>query len=498
VSGADLARQMRRRLAGIAILANGGGALVVFLFLLVVPATDDPGTAADLTLVGGIVGGVYTALGLAAGISIGLRRYGWLGDWLESDRPAGDREREAVLEQPRYFARLSAQMWGGGALVLGAVLFPINAQGASVVAVTIVLGGLTTCATAYLMVERAFRPVTARALASGVPERPVAPGITARITMTWVLATGVPVLGAAVLAVSELAEKDLDRTLAAAATLCLAGLTLVVGLFAIVMAARSVADPVAAVRSALARVEAGDFGARIEVDDSSDLGLLEAGFNRMAGGLAERESLRDLFGRHVGRDVARAALEGGAELGGEERHAAALFVDLVGSVSLPARHTPAEVVALLNRFCAIVVDAVEARGGLVNKFQGDAVLCVFGAPVRRPDAAGDALAAARDMRARLARELPDLDMGIGVSAGTVVAGNVGSEQRYEYTVIGDPVNEAARLCELAKTRPERVLASEAVVREARHDESGHWELGDVVTLRGRDSETRLATPAAAG
>jgi adenylate cyclase len=280
--------------------------------------------------------------------------------------------------------------------------------------------------------------------------------------------------------------------------LFLAGLTVVVGLFAMVMAARSVADPIAALRAALARVEAGDFSARVEVDDSSEVGLLEAGFNRMAAGLAEREALRDLFGRHVGRDVARSALEGTAALGGEERHVAVLFVDLIGSTSLAAARPPSEVVGLLNRFFRIVVDVVESRGGLVNKFEGDAALCVFGAPMRRPCPEADALAAARHMSARLGTELPEADVGIGVSAGSVVAGNVGAEQRFEYTVIGDPVNEAARLCELAKSRPERVLASEAAVAGADAEEAGHWELGDAVTLRGRSSETRLATVAGSG
>jgi adenylate cyclase len=131
----------------------------------------------------------------------------------------------------------------------------------------------------------------------------------------------------------------------------------------------------------------------------------------------------------------------------------------------------------------------------VNKFEGDAALCVFGAPVASPDPAGEALAAAREMRGRLL-ELDAVDVGIGVSAGTAVAGNVGSERRYEYTVIGDPVNEAARLCELAKGRPERLLASEAAVRDAGDGEAAHWSVGEAVTLRGREAATRLATAAA--
>ena len=248
-------------------------------------------------------------------------------------------------------------------------------------------------------------------------------------------------------------------------------------------------------RDALARVEEGDFDARVPVDDASEIGLLEAGFNRMAAGLRERERLRDLFGRHVGEDVARAALEGDVRLGGEEREIAALFVDLVGSTTLAARRPPTEVVELLNRFFRAVVETVEARGGFVNKFEGDAALCVFGAPVARENPAADALAAARTLSARLRRELPDVDFGIGVSAGVAVAGNVGAEHRYEYTVIGDPVNEAARLCEMAKQRPERLLASGAAVERAGGEEAGRWSLGEPIVLRGRDEATRLATVA---
>jgi len=242
-------------------------------------------------------------------------------------------------------------------------------------------------------------------------------------------------------------------------------------------------------------VERGEFDARVNVDDSSEVGRLQAGFNRMAAGLAERERVRDLFGRHVGHEVAQAALDGELRLGGEEREIAVLFVDVIGSTTMAANRPPTTVVALLNAFFHVVVETVEQHGGWVNKFEGDAALCVFGAPTPRDDPAGDALAAARQLRARLAAEVQELDAGIGVSAGTAVAGNVGAEQRFEYTVIGDPVNEAARLCELAKKRPERILASDAALARSCDAERGRWALGEEVELRGRVAATRLATPA---
>jgi adenylate cyclase len=171
-----------------------------------------------------------------------------------------------------------------------------------------------------------------------------------------------------------------------------------------------------------------------------------------------------------------------------------LFVDLVGSTELAHERPPGEVVELLNDFFCVVVDVVDAEGGSVNKFVGDAALCVFGAPLPHDDAAGAALRAARALRDRLAAEVPHVDAGIGVSAGTAVAGNIGAQQRYEYTVIGDPVNEASRLTELAKQHDERVLASDAVLARAGDGEAGRWEPCGAETLRGRNAPTRLAAP----
>src|SRR5262249_17507855 len=150
-------------------------------------------------------------------------------------------------------------------------------------------------------------------------------------------------------------------------------------------------------------------------------------------------------------------LSKGAALGGKLHQASVLFVDVVGSTGLAQRIDPRTVVALLNRVFDAVVETVTAEGGWVNKFEGDAALCIFGPPAGLVEHATAALRAACTLRARLSSIAIDrdrsIDAGIGVATGTVVAGNVGAEQRYEYTVIGDPVNEAARLTELAKTHP---------------------------------------------
>jgi adenylate cyclase len=242
-------------------------------------------------------------------------------------------------------------------------------------------------------------------------------------------------------------------------------------------------------------VEEGELEVRVPVDDAGEIGVLQGGFNRMALGLSERERLRDLFGRHVGEDVARQAFESqDIELGGETRDAAVLFVDVIGSTTLAATHDPAEVVERLNAFFAIVVDTVSSHGGWVNKFEGDAALCVFGAPTPHPDPAGSALASGRALRFRLA-ELKGIDAAIGISAGEVVAGNVGAAERFEYTVIGDPVNEAARLTELAKNTEAKLLASDAALARARAGERDRWRIGREESLRGRTSRTRVAEPA---
>jgi adenylate cyclase len=492
---AELGARVRGRLLRAILLTTALGAVLVFAFAgFLLPASIPKSDSARLRTVGAIVGAVYLPAAILVGNWWARRATESTWDWLEAGRAPNPDQRDRALRTPLLLTAIAATFWALAALVFGLIQLDYSFKLGVTVFDSVLLGGVTTCALGYLLTESIWRPVVARALAGDPPSRPVTPGIRARLTMAWALATGVPLIGIFAVASSGLLGADIGR-LSLWATMFLAVMAICSGILATRLVARSVADPIASVRSALARVEQGELQTGVSVYDGSEIGLLQAGFNRMADGLRERERLREIFGRHVGREVARVAVEGEVELGGEEREVAALFVDLVGSTALANRLDPGEVVDLLNSFFAIVVATVEEHGGWVNKFEGDAALCVFGAPVTRTDPAGDALCAARNLRDRLRRDLPVLDAGIGVSAGRAVAGNIGAEERYEYTVIGDPVNEAARLCELAKQKPERLLASEAAVELVAGPEVTQWTLGEDIVLRGRNAATKLATAA---
>ena len=416
--------------------------------------------------------------------------------WLAEDREPSEQEHRLTLGLPMFTAVLTATGWAVGGLLSFALNLDHSLGAAAVIGAAVWMGGETTSALAFLMSERILRPVTAVALAAHQPQGSVAPGVRERLLAAWSLGTAAPMMSVLVVGIVGITKPGVDSEAVAAACVYLGGVALAIGLLMTVISAKAIADPLNSVRSAVERVAAGDLEARVAIDDASEVGLLQAGFNRMAEGLRERERIRDIFGRQVGHDVARAALRERPRLGGEEREIGAVFVDLTGSTSLALAMPPTEVVRLLNRFFRVVIEEVESEDGFVNKFEGDAALCVFGAPVAGEDPAGRALCAARRIADRLDREVPEVGYGIGVSAGKAVAGNVGSEHRFEYTVIGDPVNEAARLSELAKERDERVIASDAALGRAKSDEREEWEQGERTVLRGRLEATILASPRA--
>jgi adenylate cyclase len=493
--GADLARRTQLRIGISVLIANVLGAAVVFAIgVWALPSSTGDAVESEVRLTNLVAIVAFFAVVSPIAMTVGRRRLRRASDWLLEDRSPTEEERRAALRAPRRIVLLTALLWLLATAVFGILNATYSLESGQRVAISVLLGGMTTCSFVYLLAERQLRPVAARALAAGVGGSRLGPGVKTRALLTWVLGTGVPIVGLGMIALSALVEDDFTRDELAIAVLALCGVAIVIGLYSILLSARAVADPVITLRKGVEKVQGGDLETEVVVYDGSEIGQLQAGFNRMVAGLRERERLQDLFGRHVGEDVARVALEKEVELGGEVREVAVLFADVVGSTALASERPPEEVVDLLNAFFALVVDVVDEHGGWVNKFEGDAALAVFGAPVEVDDAASRALAAARELAERLPREVEGLEAGIGVSAGEAVAGNVGEEKRFEYTVIGDPVNEAARLTELAKEREGKPLASGAILERASAQERERWELDGTVRLRGRSAETRVAVP----
>jgi adenylate cyclase len=474
------------------VVSNLVGATVVFVIAGLVrpspPEVENPGAQLLLNLA--ILGG-YLLLAMCIGTIWSVRQLIPVLTWLLPERDPDERQQRYALRYPLTQAKVFATFWGGAIPLFLVVNLFVSWRLALDVGLTVVLGGLSTIAVCYLIIERLWRPVSAAALRRGAPERPALPGVAPRSLLIWVLGTGVPVLGVLLVAVDPIGY---PRQRFALTVAILAGIALVVGLTAQIFSAKSISDPLAGVRTALAQVAEGDLDIEVRVYDGSEVGLLQSGVNRMAEGLREREKLRDLFGRQVGADVAAQALADKPRLGGESREAAVLFVDLIGSTGLAEERDPEEVVRMLNEFFGDVVSVVADHGGLVNKFEGDAALCIFGAPEPLPDAASACLCAAREMTRRMRRLPEPLAAGIGVSFGKAVAGWVGAESRYEYTVIGDPVNEAARLTDEAKSVDPQVLASERLVRSASSDEQECWERHKELRLRGRSEATVTYRP----
>jgi class 3 adenylate cyclase len=458
-----------------------GVATVISLLIGVDDGSGDAGRVPVLLTAAG-----YLVVAFPAGTLIGLRSQRVTNRWLMAGRRPTSDEAAHALRLPVEIAVIAGVIWLLAAVLVGvvsAVVFPDPLVGLRIGIATL-LGGMATAGVTYLLVARAARAVTAVALAAHPPAGALTLGVRPRLLLTWGLTSAVPMLGVVLLFLDPSNPGGPGE----GAVVFLVVVALLVGGMATLLVARAVGQPLRDLRQAVSQVGRGDYAVSVVVDDAGEIGLLQEGVNTMAAGLAERERLRDLFGRHVGTTVADRALATGVSLGGEERIVAALFVDIAGSTSLVRRTGPEEMVGLLNRFFEIVVETIEADGGLVNKFEGDAALCVFGAPTDHPDPAGAALRAARRI-CDAVRAAGEVDVGVGVACGRVWAGQVGAASRLEYTVIGDPVNEAARLTELAKEHPGRAVASEPTVQAADPGEREHWVRDGEVELRGRDEPT---------
>ena len=242
---------------------------------------------------------------------------------------------------------------------------------------------------------------------------------------------------------------------------------LVISLIAVVLLARSITNPLTKLAFLVKKIEQGDYNITVPIKAKDELGQLADSVNSMATGLAEKEKVRDLLGKVVSRQIADELIRNPVELGGEERVVTVLFVDIKGFTAFCEGRGPQEVLHVLNRYLSHVTNIIEAHQGVVDKFNGDAVMALFGAPIAHVDDARFALEAALEIRqtlGQLAQEdsgMPVMEAGIGVHTGLVVAGNLGSSSRLNYSVIGDSVNLASRLESLTRFYGVPCIVSEA-------------------------------------
>lgn len=470
--------QARATIAGVIrlqLLANSAGAGAVALYLrFIFPAGNDP-ERNEVSLVAFLA---YLAVFMILGAPLNVALLRRAVSWVREHRPPTPRERRFVFRLPLLETAASFVTWIGAAVVFSA----FNTEERRV-AVAIILSGLVTCTMLYMLLEAHFRPVYALALVEAdLPEnrRDVFP----RLMLAWLLGSGVPLAG---LGLSPFVARSAEDT----ARLPWLGLAGVIGGGAVMAVATvSVSRPLGRVREALRRVEQGDLDTVVPVDDLGELGRLAEGVNDLVAGLREREKLRERFGRQVGQ-AELADIDEDGPGSGDQREVTVLFVDLHGYTRYSEHHSPRQVVAMLNRFFRVVVAVVNREGGWVNKFEGDAALCIFGAPGDQPDHAARALRAAAALPRELAHSAIPLTAGIGVATGNALAGFIGTPERYEYTVIGDVVNLAVRLCDLAKEEPSFALADLKTLEEAGMPE----EWGDLtrVRVRGRRDRPTVAT-----
>lgn len=383
----------------------------------------------------------------------------------EAKRRAGAHR---ALELPVRFAGLSVVVW----LTSGLTIYPFAAwrHADDLPTARIALSTLTVGLIASTIVFYGVEWFSRRALVPRLLQPGDLPGLgrvrtlslRGKLAVLAVTGTVIPVIALAFTARSEFGGGPLVLGYVAAAMLGL-------NFLQVRLITSSVVGPLGDLGRQMKRVQADDLSARLPVRSADDVGVLAVGFNAMVDGLARGEEVRATFGRYVSPRVMEKILSGQVAQDGEVRVATVLFVDLRGFTAMSETRSARDVVKVLNRYLDVLVEAVVANGGVVDKFIGDAVMAAFGAPVSQGDDSLNAVRAAMAMvqgvealrATQLAQGEPAMDIGVGIHTGEVLAGNVGSARQLQYTLIGDTVNTASRIEQLTKALEARVLVSEA-------------------------------------
>ncbi|MFK7862689.1 MAG: adenylate/guanylate cyclase domain-containing protein [Pseudohongiellaceae bacterium] len=266
------------------------------------------------------------------------------------------------------------------------------------------------------------------------------------------------------------------------------GAVILISLVAVVLLARSVTNPLEKLALAVQKIEEGDYNKPVVVTSKDEIGDLANSVNSMAQGLAEKEKVRDLLGKVVSQEIAEQLLNNPVELGGEEKVVTILFSDIRGFTSFCEGLRPQKVLEELNHVLSTISNIIERNNGVVDKFQGDAVMALFGAPIQSDNDASNAMKAALEIMEALSKLDSRLAACIGVNTGLVVAGNLGSSNRLNYSVIGDTVNLSARLESLTRLYGVSNIVSEASMLAA--PQFSYMEL-DTVCVAGKSQAVRI-------
>jgi adenylate cyclase len=222
---------------------------------------------------------------------------------------------------------------------------------------------------------------------------------------------------------------------------------------------------------------------------------LAAGFNDMLDQVRERDFIKETFGRYVPQSVAESILQNQGEFEPQNKLATIFYTDIEGFTGISEKLNPAQIVDLLNEYFELVIGVIDAHGGIVNQFQGDALLVTFNVPVENPDHARAAIETALQIQDALAahefKSVGRMNTRIGVNSGNVFAGSVGAGDRLNYTVHGDAVNIAARLEQLNKKFETRIMISEETMTEAGEAGDFAFTAMGAMPIRGKTQEVTV-------
>lgn len=246
-------------------------------------------------------------------------------------------------------------------------------------------------------------------------------------------------------------------------------LALLIALMVVLWISRGLSGPISDIVTGTEQIEQGNFDVRVPVRSQDELGKLASSFNEMAAGLALQEKYRSVLNAVADRTVAEQLITQSGTLGGEIRNVTVLFCDIRGFTAITENMQPAEVIELLNEHMTALTDVAYQHGGIVDKFVGDLIMVLFGAPVSTGADALSSVQCALSML-QVRRHLNQtskhsMEVGIGLATGHVVAGCMGSDQRLSYTVLGHRVNLASRLCSIAQAG--EIVMDEETYAEAR-------------------------------